>query len=131
MDIASGVNAAGKAAGAAVVAIKSIESALSGLTALVDEINLEIPLTFSECVKYFVSHAKSSQSIAKGAILRKPTRFGRADKECWEICLIFLDKNNEPVCGEDGIPLGFKTVKTKLDRELENSFKNGDLIVVE
>ena len=131
MDIASGVNAAKKAADVAVDVITVIESALKKLKAHIDEVNVEIPFTFAECVKYFVSHTKGRQDIARGAILRRPVHFDETNRECWEISLVFLDENDEPICDNDGIPLGFKTVRAKLDRELENSFKNNDLIFME
>jgi hypothetical protein len=82
--------------------------------------------TYTECVKYFVSHKNDSDKIIKGALSKKEISNGRL-----ELMLFFVDKNENPVCDDRGNPLGFKAIRAGLDDELKNMFRNNDLIFFE
>jgi len=127
--------ALGKSLGEAANTAKELAARITGyvskLKAEFDEKRLCAPFTFAESIKYLASHAKDNPKIAKGAILREPSLKGNADGMYWEITLVFLDKDNNPVCDDKGVPLGFKTIRRNLDEELRNAFKNNNLIIVE
>jgi len=137
-DIAANQNSfenLGKSLGSAANSAKELAASIAGylskLKAEFDEKRLGVPFTFVECIKYLASHAKDSPKIAKGAILRAPYANGKVDGTCWEITLVFLDKDNNLVCDDKDVPLGFKTIRRNLDEELRSAFKNNNLIIVE
>jgi hypothetical protein len=124
----------GRGIGSAANSVKELTASIAGylgkLKAGFDEKRLGVPFTFAECIKYLASHAKDSPKIAGGAILREPYTKGKTDGTCWEITVFFLDKENNPVCDGNDVPLGFKTIRRNLDEELRSAFKNNNLIIV-
>lgn len=109
----------------------SIVNGLNKLKGILDERTFKVPFTYAESIRYFASHANDRPEIAKGAILRRLALNGKTDEKCWEITLIFLDRNNNLVCDANNVPLGFKTVRAEIDSELRNAFKDNDMIIVE
>lgn len=109
----------------------SIAAGLSKLKTVLDERMFRVAFTYAECIKYFTAHANDNPQIVKGAILRRLALNGKTDEKCWEVTLLFLDRDSNPVCNANNVPLGFKTVRAELDNELKNAFKDNDLIIVQ
>ncbi len=82
-------------------------------------------MTYEEAMQYFVTNRPSDPRVKKGGILRQPHPEGQF------LAQLFLDGNNQIVYRHDGKPYGRYLVAKKLDEELEDTFDNKDLIIVE
>lgn len=82
-------------------------------------------MTYEEAMQYFVTNRPSDPRVKKGGILREPHPEGQF------LAQLFLDGNNQIVYRRDGKPYGRYLVAKKLDEELEDTFDNKDLIIVE
>jgi hypothetical protein len=82
-------------------------------------------ITFRSVITYFQKNRPRDSRVKKGAILSKPNSKG------YHLSLLFLDNNNNPVCGSDGKPYGCELVGKQLDDELSEAFGNNNLIIVE
>jgi hypothetical protein len=82
-------------------------------------------LSYEEAMKYFIAHKDDKPEIVKGALMKENVDGG------FLITQVFLDKDNKPVDGKLGRPLGCKRKVSRLDKELLDLFKDNDLIIVE
>lgn len=82
-------------------------------------------ITFNEAISYFQSDMPSDTTVAKGAIVRKNSSEGTL------LGQIFLDANNQLVRRPDGTPYGRQLVARKLERKLNDTFENKELLCVE
>jgi hypothetical protein len=82
-------------------------------------------LSYEEVMNYFISHKNDKPGIVKGALLKEDVNGG------FLITQTFLDKDNKIVVGEYGRSLGYKKKVSSLDKELQDLFKNENLIIVE
>jgi hypothetical protein len=110
---------------------KVIADGLGRIAAGFDDHRFNVPFAYAECADYFASHKNDDPKIVKGAILRAPALKGKTEEKCWEFFLVFLDNDNNLVCDGKGVPIGFKTLRSKADEELEKTFGDKDLVIVE
>lgn len=82
-------------------------------------------VTYESVIQYFVKDRPKDPRVQKGAILREPHPQG------YHLTQMFLDAQNQPVLGRDGKPYGRQLVAKELDEELEKTFDDKDLIIVE
>jgi len=82
-------------------------------------------ITYEEAMRYFIEHQNDSPEIAKGALLKEDVEGG------FVITQVLLDKDNKPVMGELGRPLGYKKRVKHMDDELLHVFKDKNLLIVE
>jgi hypothetical protein len=95
------------------------------LEAIRDKLPFSQELSYEEAMKYFIAHKDDKAEIVKGVIIKETV------KEGFLVYQVFLDKNNQPVDGTDGRPLGCKRTVSRLDKELLDAFGTDDLIIVE
>jgi hypothetical protein len=81
-------------------------------------------LTYSDAVGYFVSARPDDSRVCKGALLRQPHLQGHL------VVQVFLDQQDELVCGADGRPYGRHLIAFDLDDELREAFGRHNLILV-
>jgi len=105
--------------------ITSIGKTLNDLGGTIKASVLESELTYSEVMRFFTAHKDDNAAIIKGAILKIATEDGKII-----FTQILLDKNNDLVCNDQGIPLGRKLTVRSIDPELKNVFKSNDLVIV-
>lgn len=82
-------------------------------------------ISYESAIQYFVTNRPADSRVTKGAILRQPHSQGQ------HLYQVFLDSNNQLVCSDDGKPYGRQFVAKQLDKELQETFDEQDLIVVE
>lgn len=83
-------------------------------------------LTYEDVIEELVKNKPSDTNIAKGAALKRTLN----DK--LEITILYLDKNNEPVWGDNPKkPYGCIKRTRKLNPELAEFFSDKDLIIFE
>ncbi|NET45489.1 hypothetical protein [Okeania sp. SIO2B3] len=83
-------------------------------------------ITFDEAISYFQSELPPNSAVKKGAIIRQEL------PEEQILGQVFLDKNNQIVCRQDGISYGRKLAARKLDKKLQESFDgNNDIFIFE
>lgn len=83
-------------------------------------------ISYEEIMKYLISHKNSSSNIVNGAIMREKKPYG------YKVTVTFLDRNGQPVLTSDkGENLGYTVKVSGFDKELENAFKNNNLIIIE
>jgi hypothetical protein len=108
------------------IEISQIFSLLSDLLQDILKIPEVLPvMTYESVMEYFVTNRPADPRVKKGAILRKPHSQGQ------HLYQVFLDSNNQLVCSDDGKPYGRQLVAKELDKELQKTFDDQDLIVVE
>ncbi|MBW4626219.1 MAG: hypothetical protein KME49_12125 [Brasilonema octagenarum HA4186-MV1] len=82
-------------------------------------------MTYEASISYFVTQRPRDPRVAKGAMLRQPHPKGELFLQ------VFLDKNNELICGDDGNPFGRQVIVIKFDSELMDTFGTDSLVIVE
>lgn len=91
-----------------------------------EQITVVEAMSYDEALKYFIQERpKDNQKIKKGAIFRKKQQDG------YFLMWAFLDKDEEFVLDDEGNPYGRQMIVHKLDKELTETFGDGDLIIVE
>ena len=84
---------------------------------------LQLRLTYSDTIKYFVDCRPEHPDIVQGAILL--FREQLPINTFW----VFLDATNAVVCDNHGVPYGRKMIILALDKELEEAFSGTDLLI--
>ncbi len=82
-------------------------------------------LTYSAVVKYFVTERPKDSRIEKGAMLIDE------HSEKYLIKQVFLDKNHNLVCNQNGRPYGRRIIAINIDKELQDICKGQNLIIFE
>jgi hypothetical protein len=82
-------------------------------------------VTYEEIMKYFIAHKYDDDKIVSGLLIKEVEEGGYTI-----LIQMFLDKENNSVCRENGIPLGRRLKMPRLDDELLKAFKNKDCIIV-
>ena len=107
---------------------KELKSLFDYIKGVLETIKVETganKISYEEVMKYFIDHKDDSPEIVKGVLLKEAV-----GKDIL-ITQVFLDKENKPVIGEFGKPMGYKKKVAKLDDELLHLFKDNDMILVE
>jgi len=100
-----------------------IRKNLISLLPVQDNLNPEI--TYSSVIKYFVTERPEDPRVKKGAVLLENHSQG------YLITQVFLDNKNKLVCDTNDIPYGRRIIAVKIDKELQDTFENQNLIIVE
>ncbi|GIM91710.1 hypothetical protein [Paractinoplanes toevensis] len=82
-------------------------------------------LSYRDAISYFIDSRPKSDHVTKGAMLRSDHRDGTS------LVQVFLDKRDEVVCGDNGLPFGRRLTVGRLDDELAETFGKRDLVIVE
>ena len=82
-------------------------------------------LTYEEAFNYFVGDRPADARIVKGAMLLEEDPKGRL------LTQVFLDKNDNLVADPNRKPYGRRLVVRSLDAELQETFGDKDLVIVE
>ncbi|GET39845.1 hypothetical protein [Microseira wollei] len=82
-------------------------------------------MNYDTAIRYFVTERPPDPRIKKGAMLRSHRKKGYLFSQ------VFLDKENQLVCKQNGIPYGRQILVKQFDEELNESFGDKDLIIVE
>jgi len=82
-------------------------------------------MTYSQAIGFFVDHRPSDSHVVKGAMLLQDHPEGRL------LIQVFLDKNNDLVSSAEGKLFGRRVIVRSLDSELQQTFGDKDLIIVE
>jgi hypothetical protein len=82
-------------------------------------------LSYEDAMNYFIHHKKDNSNAIKGAMLKE-----EKDGTIY-FTQVFLDKDNEIILGRNGVILGRKLKVAQLDKELLNTFKKENLVIVE
>lgn len=106
--------------------IASVRHAFSDLGRRIREETVESEITYTEVMKFFFKHRDDDKTIVKGAVIKEDLGDGRT-----AVIQVLLDKDNQPVLTNRGIPIGRRLVTVKLDAELQNSFRDTDMLLVE
>lgn len=106
--------------------IASVRHAFGDLGRRIREETVESEITYTEVMKFFFKHRDDDKAIVKGAVIKEDLGDGRT-----AVIQVLLDKDNKPVLTNRGIPIGRRLVTVKLDAELQNSFRDTDMLLVE
>jgi len=82
-------------------------------------------MSYSEAMRDFLEQRPRGPNIAKGAMLLQPHPQGNL------LTQVFLDEKNDLACDPTGKPYGRRLVVRNLDQELDTTFGDKDLVVVE
>jgi hypothetical protein len=85
----------------------------------------EKELSYEEAMRFFIKNKDTNKTIVKGAMMRESVNEGHI-----LFTQVFLDKNNQLVCTETGVPMGRKLTVVSLDSELLKAFKDSALVIV-
>lgn len=106
--------------------IASVRRAFSDLGRRIREETVESEITYTEVMKFFFKHRDDDKAIVKGALIKEDLGDGRL-----AVIQVLLNKDNQPVLTDTGIPVGRRLVTVGLDAELQKSFKGTDVLFVE
>jgi hypothetical protein len=82
-------------------------------------------LTYGEAFSYFAGRRPEDARIVKGAMLREEDPKGQL------LTQVFLDKDNNLVPGPNRKPYGRRLIVRSLDAELQETFGDKNLVIVE
>lgn len=114
--------------------LDEIIASISNVFNFFKEVRTRIPLesnthslTYESAISYFVEERPDNSMVSKGALVRQ------IDNNSKKITIIqiFLDERNKLVFKPNGEPYGRRLLVSMLDEELEETFGDEDLIIVE
>lgn len=82
-------------------------------------------ITYKDIVEYSVAQCPNEPNFKKGALLRWKR------KNYWDFAQVFLDGKNEIILNHAGKPYGRHFKAVDIDKELQETFGEYDLIVLE
>ncbi|NES72372.1 MAG: hypothetical protein F6K24_47850 [Okeania sp. SIO2D1] len=85
---------------------------------------IQANISFDEVISYFQSDRPQNSAVKNGAIIRQAHAEGQV------LGQVFLDRNNQIVCRQDGSPYGRQLVANEFDKKLTDTFGDKDFIFV-
>jgi len=82
-------------------------------------------MSYSEAIGYFIEQRPRDPRVKKGAMLLQPHPQGNL------LTQVFLDQKNDLASDPTGKPYGRRLVVRTLDQELDATFGDKDLVVIE
>ena len=82
-------------------------------------------MSYESAISYFVDARPNDSRVAKGAMILQSHPQGHL------LSQVFLDASSDLVEAPDGKPYGRRLVVKRLDAELERTFGDKDLVIVE
>lgn len=82
-------------------------------------------LTYRQAIQYFIEQRPAQGRVVRGAMLSQDHPQGRL------LTQVFLDENNDLVADASGKACGRRLVVHRFDSELQRTFGDKDLVIVE